>query len=42
MSQDEIAKRRISEVLRRETSARIRHDHPPRADDGPTEPDTDT
>jgi hypothetical protein len=42
MSQDKISKRRISEVLRRETWARIRHDHPPQADDARTHPDMDT
>ena len=42
VGQDEISKRRISEMLRRETWARIRHDQPPRADDSQTQPDTDT
>jgi integrase len=42
VGQDEISKCRISEVLRRETWARIRHDQPPRADDSRTQPDTDT
>jgi integrase len=42
VGQDEISKRRISEVLRRETWARIRHDQPLRADDGRTQPDADS
>jgi hypothetical protein len=41
VGQGEIAKRRISEGLTRETWARIRHGQPPKADDGRTQPDTD-
>jgi hypothetical protein len=41
VGQDEISKRRISEVLSRETWARIRHNQPPGAGESRTPPDTD-